>query len=48
MGEDYAKLAGLTDEEDLNETTTKESMKKTIAMADHLVVPWHGGVFRCR
>lgn len=27
MGEDYAKLAGLTDEEDLRETT-KESMKK--------------------
>ncbi|MDD7281211.1 magnesium transporter [Floccifex sp.] len=27
MGEDYAKLAGLTSEEDLNETT-KESMKK--------------------
>lgn len=27
MGEDYAKLAGLTAEEDLRETT-KESMKK--------------------
>ena len=29
MGEDYAKLAGLTDEEDLRETT-KESMKKRL------------------
>lgn len=29
MGEDYAKLAGLTAEEDLNETTT-ESMKKRL------------------
>lgn len=29
MGEDYAKLAGLTAEEDLNETT-KESIKKRL------------------
>lgn len=29
MGEDYAKLAGLTAEEDLKETT-KESMKKRL------------------
>ena len=29
MGEDYAKLAGLTAEEDLEETTT-ESMKKRL------------------
>lgn len=29
MGEDYAKLAGLSAEEDLNETT-KESMKKRL------------------
>ena len=29
MGDDYAKLAGLSSEEDLNETT-KESMKKRL------------------
>lgn len=32
MGEDYAKLAGLTAEEDLQETT-KQSIKKTFAVA---------------
>ena len=34
MGEDYAKLAGLTAEEDLKETTL-QSMKKENAMAYH-------------
>ena len=42
MGDDYAKLAGLTAEEDLHETT-KESMKKT-AMADHPAVSRNGGI----
>lgn len=42
MGDDYAKLAGLTSEEDLNEPTFT-SMKAS-AMAHHPSVPWHGGI----
>lgn len=41
MGDDYAKLAGLTSEEDLNEPTFT-SMKKTSAMAHHPSVSWYG------
>lgn len=47
MGEDYAKLAGLTAEEDLEETTF-QSMKKTSPVADHPAVFGNGGIFGCR
>ena len=46
MGDDYAKLAGLTSEEDLKEPTIV-SMKKRLH-ADHIVVPWDGSVLCCR
>jgi len=39
MGEDYAKLAGLTAEEDLEETTF-QSMKKRLPVADHPADFW--------
>ena len=37
MGDDYAKLGGLTAEEDLNETTV-ESMKKKTSMACCIII----------
>ncbi len=47
LGEDYAKLAGLSAEEDLNETT-RESMQKASAVADHPALSRHGRFDRCR
>lgn len=47
MGEDYAKLAGLTAEEDLKETTA-QSMKKTSPMAHHPAVPRDDRFLCCR
>ena len=44
MGEDYAKLAGLTDEEDLRETT-KESMKKRLPWL--IILLFAGGYDSC-
>ena len=41
LGEDYAKLAGLSAEEDLNETT-RESMKKRLPWLIIPAVPRHG------
>lgn len=46
MGEDYAKLAGLTAEEDLKEPLF-ESMKKKNALADRSSGPWYAGIFCC-
>ncbi len=43
MGEDYAKLGGLSAEEDLNEPVL-QSVKKEIALAACAVGTWHGGV----
>lgn len=37
MGDDYAKLAGLTEEEDLNEPTIV-SMKKRLPLVDRIVI----------
>ena len=46
MGEDYAKLTGLTAEEDLNEPL-KQSMKKTIAVAVCTAITGAFGICRC-
>ena len=45
MGEDYAKLAGLTAEEDLKEPL-KESIKKRLPWLSDTAGPWHGGILR--
>ena len=47
MGEDYAKLAGLTAEEDLQEPSERE-YEETNAMADRSSWTWHGRFFCCR
>lgn len=46
MGDDYAKLAGLTSEEDLKETLG-QSMKKKNALADYFTFPWNGSFCSC-
>ncbi len=46
MGDDYAKLAGLTAEEDLNEPL-RESMKKKNAMAGHSSCSRYDRIFSC-
>ena len=47
MGDDYAKLAGLTAEEDLKEPL-KEKYEETSALADHSSGTWHGSFFSGR
>lgn len=46
MGEDYAKLAGLTAEEDLKEPLF-ESMKKRMPWLIVLLGLGYGGIFCC-
>lgn len=46
MGEDYAKLAGLTAEEDLKETTV-QSMKN-VSHGSSSAVPWDDRFLCCR
>ena len=46
MGDDYAKLAGLTEEEDLNEPTIV-SMKKETSMVDRIVILRNGSILSC-
>ena len=43
MGDDYAKLGGLTGEEDLNENVF-ESVKKRTPVADRAAVPRDAGL----
>ena len=47
MGDDYAKLAGLTSEDDLSELTLV-SIKKTSALAYYTAVSWNGSFISCR
>ena len=47
MGEDYAKFAGLTAEEDLKEPL-KESLKKRLPLVADPVGSWYGSFLCCR